>query len=198
MSEKFANAAPLGLLAFSLTTVLLTLVNIGVFPLNSMILAMGLVYGGAAQVIVGIMEYRRGNTFGTTVFTSFGLFWLSFVALIMLPSMSIFTGIGAPTGNAMASYFFMWGLFTFALFFGTLKASRSLQFVFATTATLFFILTASNFTGNAALIGSFRLNTLAGFEGIICGLSAFYLGVAEVLNETYKKTVLPVFPIKNP
>ena len=74
MSEKLANAAPLGLLAFSLTTVLLTLVNVGLFPLNSMILAMGLVYGGAAQVIVGIMEYRRGNTFGTTVFTSFGLF----------------------------------------------------------------------------------------------------------------------------
>lgn len=197
LSEKFANAAPLGLLAFSLTTVLLTLVNVGVFPLNSMILAMGLVYGGAAQVIVGIMEYRRGNTFGTTVFTSFGLFWLSFVALIMLPGMSIFSGIGAPTGNAMTSYFFMWGLFTFALFFGTLKASRSLQLVFATTAVLFFILAASNLTGNAALIGNFRLNTLAGYEGIICGFSAFYLGVAEVLNDTYHRTVLPVFPTTN-
>lgn len=198
MSEKLANAAPLGLLAFSLTTVLLTLVNVGLFPLNSMILAMGLVYGGVAQVIVGIMEYRRGNTFGTTVFTSFGLFWLSFVALIMLPGTAVFTGISAPTGTAMGSYFFMWGLFTFALFFGTFKANRSLQLVFATTAVLFFILAVSNFTANAALIGNFRISTLAGYEGIICGLSAFYLGIAEVLNETYKKTILPIFPTIKP
>ena len=74
MSEKLANAAPLGLLGFGLTTVLLNLINIVLFPLDSMILAMGLVYGGIAQVIVGIMEYRRGNTFGTTTFTSYGLF----------------------------------------------------------------------------------------------------------------------------
>ncbi len=77
MSEKLANAAPLGLLGFGLTTVLLNLVNAGFFPLNSMILAMGLVYGGIAQVIVGAMEYKRGNTFGTTAFTSYGLFWIS-------------------------------------------------------------------------------------------------------------------------
>ena len=192
MSEKLANAAPLGLLGFGLTTVLLNLVNIGLFPLDAMILAMGLVYGGIAQVIVGIMEYRRGNTFGTTAFTSYGLFWLSLVILIVLPKTAVFTGINTPTGTAMGAYFFMWGLFSFAMFFGTLKANRALQFVFISVTVLFFLLAARDLTGNAALLGNFKMDALAGYEGIICGSSAIYLGIAEVLNEVHKKTVMPI------
>ena len=192
MSEKLANAAPLGLLGFGLTTVLLNLVNIGLFPLDSMILAMGLVYGGIAQVIVGIMEYRRGNTFGTTTFTSYGLFWLSLVILIVLPNTAVFTGIKTPTGTAMGAYFIMWGLFSFAMFFGTLKANRALQFIFISVTALFFLLAARDLTGNAALLGNFKIDDLAGYEGIICGSSAIYLGIAEVLNEVYNKTVMPI------
>ena len=164
MSEKLANAAPLGLLGFGLTTVLLNLVNIGLFPLDSMILAMGLVYGGIAQVIVGIMEYRRGNTFGTTTFTSYGLFWLSLVILIMLPNTAVFTGINTPTGTAMGAYFIMWGLFSFAMFFGTLKANRALQFVFMSVTVLFFLLAARDLTGNATLLRNFKIDALAGYE----------------------------------
>jgi succinate-acetate transporter protein len=192
VSEKLANAAPLGLLGFGLTTVLLNLVNIGLFPLDSMILAMGLVYGGIAQVIVGIMEYRRGNTFGTTTFTSYGLFWLSLVILIVLPNTAVFTGIKTPTGTAMGAYFIMWGLFSFAMFFGTLKANRALQFIFISVTALFFLLAARDLTGNAALLGNFKIDDLAGYEGIICGSSAIYLGIAEVLNEVHKKTVMPI------
>ena len=192
MSEKLANAAPLGLLGFGLTTVLLNLVNIGLFPLDAMILAMGLVYGGIAQVIAGIMEYKRGNTFGTTTFTSYGLFWLSLVILIMLPNTAVFTGINTPTGTAMGAYFIMWGLFSFAMFFGTLKANRALQFVFMSVTVLFFLLAARDLTGNAALLGNFKIDELAGYEGIICGSSAIYLGIAEVLNEVHKKTVMPI------
>lgn len=195
MSDKLANAAPLGLLGFGLTTVLLNLVNAGCFPLDGMILAMGLVYGGIAQVMVGILEYRRGNTFGTTVFTSYGLFWLSLVMLLVLPNTSVFTGINTPTGTAMGAYFVMWGIFSFAMFFGTLRANRVLQFVFMSLTVLFFLLAAQDLMGNVALLGSFKIGTLAGYEGIICGLSAIYLGIAEVLNETNKKTVLPIWPL---
>jgi succinate-acetate transporter protein len=138
MSEKLANPAPLGLLGFGLTTVLLNLHNAGLFPLDTMILAMGLAYGGLAQIIVGAMEFKKGNTFGTVAFTSYGLFWWSLVALLVLPSFS-FTGISAPTETAMAAYFFLWGLFTFAMFFGTLKTNRALQFVFASLTILFFM-----------------------------------------------------------
>jgi succinate-acetate transporter protein len=194
MSEKLANPAPLGLLGFGMTTVLLNLHNAGFFPLDTMILAMGLAYGGLAQVIVGIMEFKKGNTFGTVAFTSYGLFWWSLVLLLVLPNTAIFTGLSAPTEMAMAAYFFMWGLFTFAMFFGTLKKNRALQFVFMSLAILFFMLTIRDLTGNPTLFGNFTFNNLTGIEGVICGLSAVYLAIAEVLNEAHGKTVLPICP----
>ncbi len=187
MSEKLANPAPLGLLGFGMTTVLLNLHNAGLYPLDSMILAMGLAYGGLAQVIAGIMDYRKGNTFGTTAFCSYGLFWWSLVALIVMPTVSFFT-VQKPLETAMAAYFFMWGLFTFIMFFGTLKTNRALQFVFLSLAILFWLLTARDLTGNTTL------GTLTGYEGIICGLSAFYLALAEILNEVHGKTILPICP----
>jgi len=191
MSEKLANPAPLGLMGFGMTTVLLNLHNAGFYPLDSMIMAMGLAYGGLAQVIAGIMEYKRGNTFGTVAFSSYGLFWWSLVTLLIFPKIGFWNTVPPsplqPTSNtAMAAYFFMWGLFTFIMFFGTLKTNRALQFVFLSLAVLFFLLTAKELTGNI------DVGTIAGYEGIICGSSAVYLALAEVLNEMYGKTVLPI------
>jgi hypothetical protein len=94
----------------------------------------------------------------------------------------------------MAAYFFMWGLFTFVMFFGTLKINRALQFVFMSLAILFFLLAARDLTGNAAVIGDLTIGIIAGYEGVICGLSAVYLAFAEVLNEAHRKTVLPSAP----
>jgi uncharacterized protein len=195
MSEKIvaklANPAPLGLLGFGLTTVLLNLHNAGLFGLDTMILAMGLAYGGLAQVIVGIMEYRNGNTFGTVAFSSYGLFWWSLVALLLLPKSTIFPGLAAPSDASMAAYFFMWGLFTIAMFFGTLKANRAIQFVFMSLAILFFLLMTRELIGNPQWF-----NTICGIEGVIVGFSAIYLGIAEVLNEANQKIVLPICPVK--
>jgi len=182
---KLANPASLGLLGFGLTTVLLNLANTGAFPLDTMILAMGIAYGGVAQIIVGAMEYRKGNTFGTVAFTSYGLFWWSFVLILILPK---FTGFNGPNAASLAAYFIMWGIFTFGMFFGTLKVNRALQFVFLSLTILFFMLAAGQYAANASF------TKVTGFEGVICGLSAVYLGVAEVLNETHDKTILPVYP----
>jgi len=182
---KLANPAPLGLLGFGLTTVLLNLVNAGAFPLDTMILAMGITYGGVAQIIAGSMEYKKGNTFGTVAFTSYGLFWWSFVMLLILPK---FTGFSGPSSSSLAAYLVMWGIFTFGMFFGTLKANRALQFVFGSLAILFFMLAIAQYAGNATF------TTITGIEGVICGLSAVYLGIAEVLNESHQKTVLPIYP----
>jgi succinate-acetate transporter protein len=193
ITQKLANPAPLGLLGFGLTTTLLNLHNAGLFPLDTMILAMGLAYGGLAQVIVGIMEYRKGNTFGTVAFTSYGFFWLSLVALLLLPKMTIFTGLNTPSGTAMAAYFAMWGLFSAGMFFGTLKSNKVLQFVFATLVVLFFMLVIRDATGNPVLFGNVTVNTITGIEGIICGASAFYLGIADVINEVHGKTIIPIF-----
>src|SRR6201992_461385 len=124
-----ANPAPLGLCAFGMTTVLLNFHNAGFFELNSMILAMGLFYGGLAQVIAGIIEAKKNNTFGLTAFTSYGMFWLTFVAMQFLPKW----GIAENTANeASIAFLSMWGIFTLLLFFGTLRLSRALQVVFGT------------------------------------------------------------------
>lgn len=194
MNDKLANPAPLGLLGFGMTTVLLNLHNAGFFPLNSMILAMGLAYGGLAQVLAGIMEYKRGNTFGTTAFSSYGLFWWSLVLLLVLPQTKIWdvsdiSPLQSAGSTALAAYFFMWGSFTFAMFFGTLKANRAVQFVFLSLTILFFLLTATEWTGRT------ELGRLAGYEGIICGLSAVYTALAEVLKEAHGREVLPLCPI---
>jgi len=185
MSEKLANPAPLGLLAFGMTTVLLNLHNAGFYPLDSMIVAMGFAYGGIAQIVVGVLEFRKGNTFGTVAFSSYGLFWWSLVVLLLLPGSTL--GVTGPTAESLAAYFFIWGLFTLVMFFGTLKTNRILQTVFMSLAILFFLLTVRELTGNALIA------KLVGFEGIICGLSAVYLGLAEVLNEANGRTVLPIW-----
>ena len=181
-----ANPAPLGLCAFGMTTVLLNFHNAGFFELNSMILAMGLFYGGLAQVIAGIIEAKKNNTFGLTAFTSYGFFWLSLVGLIVMAKVG---WIDKPSDNAMVAYLGVWGLFTFCMFFGTLKLNKALQFVFGSLTILFILLAAGDATGNDSI------KHLAGYEGIICGLSAIYTGIANVLNEVHGKTVLPIGPV---
>ena len=192
---KLANPAPLGLLGFGITTVLLNLVNAGVIPLDTVVLAMGIAYGGIAQIIVGAMEFKKGNTFGTVAFLSYGLFWWSLVMILLLPKFPEFAGF-APSASSLAAYFIMWGIFTFGMFFGTLKANRALQFVFGSLTVLFFMLAIRELTNNPVLSGSITFNTFVGIEGVICGASAVYLGLAEVLNEAHNKTVLPILPVK--
>ena len=184
MENKLANPAPLGLMGFGMTTVLLNIHNAGFFPVSGMILAMGLFYGGIAQVIAGILEFKKGNTFGLTAFTSYGMFWLTLVALWIFPDTG--TGKGIKTGEAyMGWYLFMWGLFTFFMWLGTFGKSRVLQFVFLSLWILFFLLAIRDWA-ESPLIG-----TIAGYEGIVCGLSAIYLAMAEVLEEARGKKILP-------
>ena len=183
LEDLTANPAPLGLLGFGLTTVLLNIHNAGFYPMNSMILAMGVAYGGIAQIMACWMEYKKGNTFGMVAFGSYGLFWWSFVLLLILPKLGL---AAAPDPAALASYLFMWGLFTLVMFIGTLKHSRGLQVVFISLAGLFFLLTAAELTGNPTLA------LVAGYEGIFTGFSAVYVGLATVINETYKRDVLLV------
>ncbi len=188
IKDNTANPAPLGLLGFGMTTVLLNLHNAGLFSLDTMILAMGIFYGGMAQIIAGIMEWKKKNTFGTTAFTSYGLFWLTLVALLVLPKMGWGEG---PSKGAMAAYLFMWGLFTCLMFVGTLKLNRALQFVFASLTILFWLLALADATDTVAITRA------AGVEGIICGLSAIYTGLGQVLNEIYNRTVFPLGVLKS-
>ncbi|MCX6314537.1 MAG: acetate uptake transporter [Sphingobacteriales bacterium] len=183
IQDNSANPGPLGLFGFGMTTVLLNLHNAGFYEMNSMILAMGLFYGGIAQIIAGVMESKKNNSFGMTAFISYGSFWLTLVALIVMPKLG---WVAAASNEAMIAYLIMWGIFTALLFIGTLKINRALQFVFATLTVLFFLLAAGDYTGNASL------KQFTGYEGIICGAAAIYTGIAGLLNEMYGRVVLPV------
>ena len=192
MKDTTANPAPLGLLGFGTTTVLLNFHNAGYYELNSMILAMGLCYGGIAQIIAGIMEWKKGNTFATTAFISYGFFWLSLVALILLPKTTLLAPGFTPTDDkAFGTYLSVWGIFTAVMFLGTFRLSRALQFVFGSLTVLFFLLATEHFTSTSEAFKHFT-----GYEGIVCGAAAIYTGLAQVLNELYGKTVLPLFPVK--
>ena len=184
-----ANPAPLGLMVFSMTTVLLNIHNTfptdtTTFANNSMILAMGLFCGGLAQIIAGILEYRKGNTFGVTAFTSYGLFWMSLVFLWILPTL---VGYPGPSKTFLGWYLFMWGFFTMMMFIGTLKKNFTLSFVFFTLFVLFYLLALRDW----GIIPT-NIAGIAGIEGIICGFSAIYLAMAEVINESFGKTILPI------
>lgn len=187
MDTKLANPAPLGLMGFGMTTVLLNLHNAGLWEVGSMIPAMGLFYGGIAQIIAGTMEFKKGNTFGTTAFTSYGIFWLTLVFLWLAPKLGWWE---APENGALVAYLIMWGLFTLFMFVPTLRLNRAIQFVFLSLTVLFFLLAISDATGNETI------GTIAGIEGIICGASAIYLAMAEVINEYYGRSVLPIGPVR--
>ncbi|MFC1803336.1 acetate uptake transporter [Thermoproteota archaeon] len=186
MSEtKFANPATLGLMAFGMTTVLLNLHNSGLFPIGSMILSMGLFFGGIAQIIAGIMEYRNSNMFGLTAFTAYGLFWLTLVSLLLLPEL----GLAQPaTKSAMAAYLLIWGMFTGLMTISALRLNKALLTVFITLTILFVLLAIGQFSP--------LIHTIAGYEGIFCGFSAIYTGFADITNDIYGRTVIPIWPIK--
>jgi len=189
-----ANPAALGLMAFGMTTVLLNLANAGVFQsTDSVVLAMGLFIGGAAQIIAGALEFRKGNTFGMTAFIAYGFFWISLVFILILPNLG--WGAVGPTAASLSSYLFLWGLFSFFMFLGTLRLNGSLMLVFGTLFILYFLLSANT---NAILGtgGNPDLLKFTGYEGVLCGLSAMYSSIATILNEVYRKSVLPVFPVK--
>jgi uncharacterized protein len=192
LRDSTANPGPLGLMAFGMTTVLLNIHNAGIYELNAMILAMGIFYGGIAQVIAGIMEWRKNSTFGMTAFLSYGLFWLSFAGLVLIPQMHFLTGAAdlASTEKAMGFYLFLWGVFTLLMFVATLRINRALQTVFLTLTILFWLLAIRDWTGNVTV------GHIAGWEGIFCGLSAMYASIAQVWNDAYGRVVAPLGVVK--
>jgi succinate-acetate transporter protein len=179
---NIANPAPLGLLGFGMTTCLLNLHNAGFIPLSIVIIAMGFALGGAAQIIAGIMEFKKNNTFGATAFTAYGFFWWSLILIWMKP----FSAIEAADPISMGYYLGLWCIFTGFMFIGTLKHNRATQVVFGSLTLLFLLLSIANFTGSEGI------HIIAGYVGLFCGLSAIYNAMAQIINHEYKKTLMPL------
>lgn len=179
-AARFSNPAPLGLAGFALTTWLLSMINAGWFTGDAMgmVLAVAMAYGGTAQIIAGIMELPRGNTFGATAFVSYGAFWWSFAAFVLFLHDKV-------PGTFVGWYLFMWGVFTFYMWIGTLRAAVALQLVFLALWITFFLLAAGEWTEMKGL------HVAGGYVGLLTAIFAFYLSAAEIINEAHKKVVLP-------
>lgn len=179
--NNIANPAPLGLLGFSMTTILLNLHNAGIIQLSVVIIAMGFALGGAAQIIAGIMEFKKNNMFGATAFVAYGFFWWSLIFIWTNP-------LGSNTADdiSMGYYLLLWGIFSLAMFIGTLTHNKSSQTIFLSLTVLFFLLSIGDFTGIA------MIKTIAGYVGIFCGASALYASLAQIINHEHKKNIFPL------
>jgi uncharacterized protein len=192
-----ADPAPLGLASFATTTFILSMINAGLVgggtaTAAGIVAPMAFAVGGIAQFIAGLWEFRNGNTFGATAFCSFGMFWLSFYLLLhvtasALPKTEIFSSIGL--------YLWAWGIFTAYMTVASLRTTGAVFAVFLLLTITFILLGI----GNSALAGGLRLtnNTIkiGGWVGLATAVVAWYASFAGVLNDTWGKTVLPVFPL---
>lgn len=165
MNEKTANASPLGSLGFGMTTILYSIVGAGFFNMNTMLITMAIFLGGATQIIAGLLEYKKGNTFGYVSYTMFGLYWLTAAMLTVMP---LFTPISEAESLFMGWFYLLWTVFTAMLYAQTLKMDKLTNVIFLTVVILFGTITLSSFTG-IKFIGN-----LAGWIGILCGSLAMY------------------------
>ena len=181
--DDTANPAPLGLCAFGMTTILLSIHNAGFTAVGSPILAMAMFYGGIAQVIAGILEWKKNNTFGMVTFGSFGFFWISFAFIMFLPKLGL---TAAPTNPELAAFLGVWGLFALGLFVCTFRMHRILQI------TLFAVVVLVALLVTAELTAIPIFSTMGGYVGLIAGLLALYIGMGQVINEVFGRKVFPV------
>ena len=178
-----ANPAPLGLAGFALTTLILSLVNSGLVTGSSLaiVIALALAYGGLGQLIAGWWEFKAGNTFGAVAFSSYGGFWVSFAAFVV-----IFQGKDA--GNVVAWYLLGWGIFTFYMWIATIKLARVTMIVFLLLWITFVLLAAGGFNSDAAGHG---LTQIGGYIGLLTAIAAFYGSARAVINEAWGRELLP-------
>jgi len=173
-----ADPAPLGLAGFALTTLLLSVINSGwVKDEGAIALVIGcaLAYGGLGQIIAGVWDFRNGNTFGGTAFSSYGGFWLSFaVFVIVFP--------GAAVGNELGWYLLAWGFFTFYMWIATLKHAWPVMVTFLLLWITFVLLAIGAFNGSAAGDG---LTAIGGYVGILTALAAWYASAQNIINEAW-------------
>jgi succinate-acetate transporter protein len=183
---KAANPGPLGLAGFGLTTVVLSCVNAGILPPAAVaaVVPLAFAYGGVAQIIAGILEFKTGNTFGMVAFTSYGLFWWWFAFM----KWTVGAGwLQAPAASGVAVTLLMWGVFTFLLWIVTFRLSKAIWSIFLLLWITFFFLAAGDF---GYLIGSLSCGKIGGYLGLLTGIDALVVAFVEVLNTTAGRTVV--------
>ena len=195
-----ADPGPLGLAAFAGTTFMLSLINAGLVGdkthpgggLLPMVASLALAYGGAAQLLAGIWEFRTGNTFGAVAFCSYGSFWISFYFIVQ----SVGNNAPAEVFSGLGLYLWMWGIFTAYMFVASLRTTGAVALVFLLLAITFLILGI----GNSSLAGTHNVTNgtikLGGYLGIITAIAAWYASFAAVVNSTFGRVMMPVVPLR--
>jgi succinate-acetate transporter protein len=183
----FADPAPLGLAGLAMTTVLLSVLNTGLIREPAAILpVLGLAafYGGLAQFVAGLFEYRRGNTFGATLFASYGAFWLTYWWLV--PRVAI-----ADAHNGLGLFLLAWGVFTTYMAVAALRTSLAVLAMLVLLAITFVLLAVGEFQGGPE---PHVITRVGGWFGIAAGLAAWYASAAAVINASHRRTLLPTWP----
>jgi uncharacterized protein len=183
-----ADPGPLGLAGFAGTTFVLSLINANLVSAKGIgaVLGLALAYGGLAQLLAGMWEFRTGNTFGAVAFTSYGAFWISFFFIVRLTPVSLITP------HALSAYLWMWGIFTTYMFFASLRTTGAIALVFLLLAATFILLAIGDM-GN----GSTSITHIGGWVGLATAIAAWYASFAGVLNSTFApRTLLPVYPLR--
>jgi succinate-acetate transporter protein len=182
-----ADPGPLGLAGFAGTTFVLSLANANLISPRGIgpVLALAIAYGGLAQLLAGMWEFRTGNTFGAVAFTSFGAFWISFYFLLHV------VPVGTITLHAVSAYLWMWAIFTTYMFFASLRTTGAVALVFLLLAVTFILLAWGDLGSGHTSIGH-----AGGWVGLATAIAAWYASFAAVLNSTFGKVVLPVFPLR--
>jgi uncharacterized protein len=179
-----ADPAPLGLAAFALTTFVLSFANAGIIGGSSVeiVVALALAYGGLAQLLAGMWEFRNGNTFGATAFSSFGAFWLSYAAFVFwfAPGLK-----AADAPGAVGTYLLAWGIFTAYMWIATLKHAWPVMIVFLLLTVTFFLLAIGEYSTNETF------KHLGGYVGILTAIAAWYASASNIINEAFKRPLLP-------
>jgi succinate-acetate transporter protein len=188
LAQVTADPGPLGLAAFALTTFVLSMINADLISSKSepIVFGLALTYGGLAQLLAGQWEFRTGNTFGATAFTSYGAFWLSFWAFDQFFAKDI---PKAAVGHTVALYLIAWGIFTAYMWIASLRTTLAISVVFLLLAATFFILGIGNANGSATVV------KIGGWVGIATAAAAWYASFAAVTNSTFGRTILPVKPL---
>ena len=183
-----ADPGPLGLAAFALTTFVLSMFDADLVGKGGepVVFGLALAYGGLAQLLAGMWEFRTGNTFGAVAFTSFGAFWLSFWALVQFFEKDI---PKADAGHAVGLYLIAWGIFTTYMFIASLRTTAAVSLVFVLLAVTFFLLGIGNAGAHTNIVKA------GGWVGLATAAAAWYASFAAVTNATFKRTVLPVRPL---
>ena len=182
-----ADPAPLGLAGFALTTMVLSLSNANIWPAAPAAIGLAVAYGGLGQLLAGMWEFKRNNTFGALAFSSYGAFWISFFVISMFPTQIGLSSSNAP--EAIGAYLFTWAVFTAYMTVASLRVSGAVVVVFVLLTTTFVLLSIGAFQSSTAVTKA------GGWVGIATAAAAWYASFAGVTNATFKKTVIPVWPL---